>query len=234
MEIILGIGIIGKALWLKKEKAVVIADLHIGYEEALNKQGILVPRIQFKETMNELKELLEKAKPKIIIINGDLKHEFGEISRQEWNETGEILDLLLKQGKVILIKGNHDTILAPIARKKRLKAVDYFILDDICFLHGDKVIENAKIKKCKTLIIGHEHPSISLHEGAKTEKYKCFLLGEWQGKEIVVMPSFLPIIEGSDIMQGELLSPYLKNIQNFEVFIVGDKTYRFGKLKNIE
>jgi len=233
MDIIPGIEIIGKSLLLKRQKTLVIADLHMGYEEALNKQGVLVPRMQFKEMFSELKALLEKTKPRIIIINGDLKHEFGEISRQEWNETGEILDLLLKYGKIILVKGNHDTLLGPIAAKKELKAVNYFILGDICFLHGDKVIDNKGTAKCKTLIIGHEHPSISLHEGMKTEKYKCFLLGNWKQKKLIIMPSFLPIIEGSDIRQGKLLSPYLKNIQNFEVFVVGDKAYKFGKLKNI-
>jgi hypothetical protein len=32
-----------------------------------------------------------------------------------------------------------------------------------------------------------------------------------------------------------LLSPYLQQkLDNFEVFAVGDKTYRFGKLKNIK
>jgi len=233
MEILKGIEILGKCIWIKKEKTLVLVDLHIGYEEALNKQGILVPRMQFKETLSELKALLEKTKPKTIVINGDLKHEFGEISRQEWNETTAILDLLMKYGKVVLVKGNHDTILAPIARKKELKTVNYFILGDICFLHGDKMIENKETAKCKTLIIGHEHPSISLHEGMKAERYKCFLAGSWKNKKLIVMPSFLPIIEGSDIKQEKLLSPYLNNIKNFEVFVVGDKIYRFGKLKNI-
>jgi len=234
MEISPGIEIIGKSLWFKKQKALVIADLHIGYEEALNKQGILVPRMQFKETLSELKVLLEQTKPKLIIINGDLKHEFGQISRQEWNETIAILDLLMKFSKIILIKGNHDTILSTIARERGLKIFNYFILGGVCFLHGDKIVETEKIARCKTLIIGHEHPSISLSEGMKIEKYKCFLLGKYKDKKLVVMPSLLPIIEGSDIRRGEFLSPYLKNIQNFEVFAVGNKIYKFGKLKNIK
>ena len=49
MEISSGIEIIDLALYLKKEKILIIADTHIGYEEALNKQGMLVPRFQFKE-----------------------------------------------------------------------------------------------------------------------------------------------------------------------------------------
>ncbi|UZE93738.1 MAG: hypothetical protein IB618_03145 [Candidatus Pacearchaeota archaeon] len=40
MELLPGIKIINKALWLSKHKILIIADLHLGYEEALNQQGI--------------------------------------------------------------------------------------------------------------------------------------------------------------------------------------------------
>jgi len=230
MEIIKGIEILGKSLWLRKEKILIISDLHIGYEECLNKKGILVPRIQFKEIFNELERLLKQVNPKTIVVNGDLKHEFGEISNQEWSETLKILDLLLEKAKVVLIKGNHDNILKPIAGKRGLKIVDKYETDDICIVHGDNILKTDK----KIVIIGHEHPAISLKEGIKTERYKCFLLGKYKNKKMVVMPSFLPIIEGTDVLKGKLLSPYLKNIDNFDVFAVGDKVYKFGKVEDIK
>lgn len=235
MEILEGMKIIGRALWISKQKILVIADLHIGYEEALNKQGILVPRTQFKEIKEEIEELLQEIKPKIIVINGDLKHEFGEISRQEWHETIAILDLLLEKAKVILIKGNHDTILEPIAKKKNLGIKEFYCLDsgNVCILHGDKILLSSEVHKAKTLIIAHEHPAVSLHEGSKTEQYKCFLLGKWKAKQIIVMPSFFSIFEGTNVKKEKLLSPYLTNIENFYVFVLGDKIYKFGKLKDV-
>jgi uncharacterized protein len=232
MKILNGIEIKGKALWIKKEKVLIIADLHMGYEEALAKDGFLVVQTMFKEIEKEIKELL-KLKPKLIIINGDLKHEFGSISNQEWTDSLAILDLLLKESKVILVKGNHDTILEPIARKRNLEIVDYYILDGIAILHGQKIFFECLDKKIKTLIIGHDHPAVSLREGVKYEKFKCFLLGNYQDKKIIVMPSFFTINEGSDILQEKMLSPFLKDLKNFEVFIVGDKIYKFGKVKNI-
>lgn len=227
MEILPGIEIIGKSLWLPNKKILIAADFHIGYEEALNKQGILIPRMQFMETKRDLEKLLRKVKPKIIIINGDLKHEFGEISQQEWSETSRILDLLSCHSKeLVLVKGNHDTILEPIAKKKKLKVVDCYNINNICILHGHKIL----LTKAKILIIAHEHPAISLSEGPKSELYKCFLLGSWHNKKLVVMPSFMPIIEGSDIKKEKLLSPYLKNLHGFKVFIAADKTYYFGNI----
>ena len=231
MEIIAGIEIIGKALWLKKSKTLIVSDIHIGYEEALNKQGILIPRTLFKETEQELKALIEQLKPEIIVINGDLKHEFGVISESEWKETLKILDLMLKASRVVLVRGNHDSILGPIAKKRGLKIVDKYESEGICIVHGDSIIENS----AKTLVIGHEHPAIVLEEEIKSEKYKCFLLGSFKKQRLIVMPSFLPMIEGSDVTQEKLLSPYLKqSLKNFEVFVVGDKAYKFGKLKGIK
>lgn len=235
MEIIKGIEAIGKSLWLKRQKILVIADLHIGYEEYLNEKGILVPRSQFNELKKEIEVLLKKLKPKLIIINGDLKHEFGRISAQEWKETLLVLDLLLKKSKVILIKGNHDAILGPIASKKNIEIADYYLTDKICITHGNKIL-NIKANAAKLFIIAHEHPAVSLKEGAKKELYKCFLLGSWRGKKLIVMPSFMKIPIGSDVLNGKFLSPFLKNnrkIRNFEVFVAENKIYRFGKIKNI-
>lgn len=178
MKILKGIEIKNKALWLPKSKTLIIADLHLGYEEALAKQGILAPRMMFQEMRKEIQELL-RINPRTVIINGDLKHEFGQISRQEWHDTLELLDLLLRRSKVILIKGNHDMILESIARRKNLEIKEFYITGNMCILHGHKILLDKEIydKKIKTVIIGHEHPAVSLREGAKAEKYKCFLLG---------------------------------------------------------
>ena len=235
MKILPGIEIKEKALWFAKQKLLVIADLHLGYEEALNKEGILVPRQMFVKIKKEIKKLL-KLKPKIIIINGDLKHNFGQISKQEWKEIIEIFSILMKKSRVVLIKGNHDTILRPIARVVGLKLNDFYCFDNICVLHGHKILINKKIYDSKILIIAHEHPAVSIKEGIKSEIYKCFLLGKWKNKKIVIMPSFFSVFEGRDIKKEKLLSPYLdeRKILGFEVFILGDKIYRFGKLKNIK
>lgn len=216
-----------------------IADLHIGYEEYLNKQGILAPRSQFEEIKKEIEDLMNEIKPKIIVINGDLKHEFGKISSQEWNDTLKILEILSKNcERIILVRGNHDVVLEPIIRrigKRKIKVLKEYIIKNVCVLHGHLLNEEieSKLRNIKTIIIAHEHPAISLQEGMKSEKFKCFLLGKWKKKKLIVMPSFLPIIEGSDVKKERVFSPFLKNIENFDVFIVSDKVYEFGKLGKI-
>ena len=92
-------------LALYVDNALIIADVHIGFEESLNKQGILVPRFQFNDLINRIKPIFGKLKNKKIekiIINGDLKHEFGTISEQEWRHTLRFIDFLSGYCKNVL------------------------------------------------------------------------------------------------------------------------------------
>ncbi len=225
------------------KKILVLGDLHIGWEESLNKAGIFIPRMQFKQTLNELKKIFNNVVDKHkkideIVIVGDLKHEFGTISKQEWQETEKILDFFERYTKkIILIKGNHDTILEPIIKRKELKIRDFYKKDGICFLHGHKVFSECLDKNVRMLVLGHRHPAVNLHDKYKKEKYKCFLVGKWKKKKIIILPSFFPFIEGSDVVNIEdnrMFIPETK-LKNFEAYVVGDdeKVYRFGKLKNL-
>jgi putative SbcD/Mre11-related phosphoesterase len=237
VHILPNIRITGLTLYLEKQKILVIADSHIGYEEALNKEGVLIPRLQFKEIIRNLESVFKEVKPELIIMLGDIKHEFGTISRQEWRDTLNLLDYLMsKAGKVVLIKGNHDTILGPLADKKDLAVRESFFIGNILFCHGHKLIDEKSegFVKAKTIAIGHEHPAIGLRDGPRVEKYKCFLLGKYKNKKLIVMPSFNFVTEGTDVLQEKLLSPYITDIYNFEAFVVGDRTYKFGKISKLQ
>ncbi|MBI2671021.1 metallophosphoesterase [Candidatus Woesearchaeota archaeon] len=234
MKIYEGLEIIDLGLYIKDYKALVISDLQIGLEESLTKEGFFIPKLQFELIKKRLSSIFNKIKPDKLIINGDLKHEFGFINKQEWKETIQIIDFIAENCKeIIIIKGNHDVILEPITNKRNISLVDYYKMEHICILHGHRIVLDSL--NSKILIIGHEHPAISLKEGAKIEKYKCFLKGYYDDKILIVMPSFNMLSEGSDIMKGETLSPYLaQNLFDFEVYIAEDKVYKFGKIKNLK
>jgi len=236
MKIFNDIELIDLAIYTNK--TLIVTDFHIGYEEALNKQGLLVPRFQFQEIMIRLDSILDKLKSKEIdriIVNGDIKHEFGTISEQEWRHTLKLLDYFGKRCKeIILIKGNHDTILGPIARKRNIRVMDHFTIDNILITHGDKIPNKDLLKKSKIIIIGHEHPAVSIREGPRAELFKAYLIGKWKNKNLIVQPSFNLVTEGTDMLKEEVLSPFLKqNLGNFDVVIVADKLYRFGKIREL-
>ncbi|MEK6820183.1 MAG: metallophosphoesterase [Nanoarchaeota archaeon] len=226
---------IDKSVFFPQEKILVVADLHLGYEQALNEAGVFLPKHQFKEIMENMKKIIEKTgKLKEIIILGDLKHEFGTISSQEWREVLEFLDFLQeKTEKIVLIKGNHDTILEPIAKRKNLEVKDFYIKKDVAFLHGHKSFLEVLDKKVKLLVMGHKHPAITIRENVKAETYKCFLVGKFKDKEIIILPSFFPLVEGSDVFIEDTNLAFKFKFSGFKVYVVGDKVYGFGKLKKV-
>lgn len=212
----------------------IVGDVHIGYEEALNKQGAMVPRVQFPQMMERMQVILEKEKPEKIILIGDLKHEFGAISNQEWRETLKFLDLLAEYTEdIILVKGNHDTIIKPITEKRKIQLVDSYVQDGLLFIHGDAEPESIP-DDVEAIIIGHEHPAITLDDGLRKEKFKCFIKGKYRKRDLIVLPSFFLATQGTDILTDDLISPMLPDIENFEVFVITDSSVLdFGKVKRI-
>ena len=186
---------IGKCLLIQKgkERVLVIGDLHLGYEESLNRSGVFISRQMFDEIISDLSEVFgETGKVEKIILIGDIKHDFGLISRQEWGDVGKFMKYIKPFcSEIVVIKGNHDVILAPIVKRLGLKLKDFYIWKEFCFVHGDEDYKQIWQKKVKWIVVGHGHPAIKLRAGVKTEKYKCFLVGKFHGKNMIVVPSFI-------------------------------------------
>jgi len=252
----------------------VIGDLHLGYEGDFGSG--------FKEIIEKMERVFswlegEGLKIKKIVLLGDLKHDFGDISNDEWRESLEFLDVMIEKvgvKNVIVLKGNHDLKLGPVLRKRGLRMREYYkirlksnserdkevrgfqdkessqdVLNlsdtkelaeqpdevgcgarsseevEILFLHGhtenflkkisvpsisnkkkieDKVFRQLSKQGLKNnskgiLILGHLHPSISLTDEYKKEKYKCFLYGNWKGFIVYILPSFSSRSYGYDL-----------------------------------
>lgn len=220
------------------DTTLIVCDVHIGIEDAMSKQGILIPRFHFRDVLERMGSIIRQSgisRFDRIIINGDIKHEFGKISDEEWRNTLKFITYLSGYtDEIILIRGNHDTILGPIAEKRKVMLVDNYKIKDILITHGDKIPDNEDLKGIRTIIIGHEHPAITIREGQKRETFKCFLVGRYKTRKLIVQPSLNLLAEGTDINEDDLLSPFLHHeLGDFEVFIVGDKIYDFSMLNNI-
>lgn len=224
-------------LSLEVEDHLIISDLHLGYEEALNYQGIMVPKFQYPKIIKRIGEIHSRSDCEKVIINGDLKHEFGKISRQEWKETLKFIDYLKERfEEIILIKGNHDPLTPIIANKTDLDVYPRYSTGNFMVMHGDKIPDNWDDIKEENIIIGHEHPAVGVRSGERMEKIKCFLSGDFRDKKMIVLPSFNFITEGSDVLNEKLLSPFLKEANWGELEILGVEnfeTFYFGKIKNL-
>lgn len=246
--------IIGKSLFWKKEKTLIIGDLHLGFEEVLKLQGWNIPRSQAKQTLEDLTNIFKKSgKCKEIILLGDVKHYFSGILKSEWKDFYNLLSLLknnlLKGGKITIIKGNHDTILEPMIYQKKNDKIsitiqDYYLKNSILFIHGDskglkKIPQIKKKNKFNLIVMGHFHPALLLKDklGIKSERYKCFLYGKSSSLkfEIIIIPSFFPLVEGTDILSKDSKLEGWFDVSNFEVYALDDdgNAYDFGKVRDI-
>ena len=222
---------IGKSLLIKSdnEKVLVIGDLHLGYEGSMRESGYMIPSGLYKQTIEDLDLIFDRISKEVdkVVILGDLKHEFGKYAEDEWKEIGEVMNYLRRKVKeVIIVKGNHDAIIGSMIEKlDNGKLVDYYLWDGFAFLHGDKDFKDKIYdKKIKYWVIGHGHPAIVLHEkgrGVKKEKYKCFLVGKFRGKKVIIVPSFFPLTEGSDPSNYDLGLAWKFNLDSFDVKVVG-------------
>ncbi len=229
---IYGVEVINNAL--KIDDTLIISDLHLGYESSLNKQGLMIPQFQYDKIIDSLDEIQKRASTSNIILNGDIKHDFGNINKQEWKEVLDFIDYLSDEFiNIEVIRGNHDKLIEPILNKRNLRLKDNIVLNNYLICHGDKIPLNIP-EDVDTIIIGHEHPCIGISSGRREEKFKSYLKGSWENYNLIIMPSFNHISQGSDILSQKTISPFIKDVNNFEVYAIDNhEIYPFGLVSDI-
>ncbi|MCX8181733.1 MAG: metallophosphoesterase [Candidatus Methanomethyliaceae archaeon] len=206
------------ALFLKEKRALVIADLHIGYESSLKDKGIHIPQNSYPYMRSVIDSLLRLTGAKTLIMLGDVKHEFGKPSAQEWVEVKDLLSFLSDGGiEVHVVRGNHDNYIIAILNRMNVPLHDPFmVMEDILLMHGHKEVEVPE--DIRVILMGHEHPAVSSRDlSGSRYKFKCFLVGRIgkERKRIVVLPSMSPLTLGVGINETpkeELLSPLLRSV----------------------
>lgn len=166
-----------RALFWKKEKALVLSDLHIGKTAHFRKNGIALSNQIFESDLQRLSVLIEYFQPEKFIVVGDLLHagDNSDVDKFcEWkNQYSEI--------EFHLVEGNHDRISKKLEAKLCLhqKSTELEI-ENIFFIH-DFEKSNPKFQ-----VTGHIHPGIILNSFVKKIKLPCFALSEHQ----LLLPAF--------------------------------------------
>ena len=236
---------IGKTLFFPSEKILVIGDLHLGFEKMLRKNGLDFPIKQFEGIKEEIERTIRHIKARYgkierIVLLGDIRHHYS-FEAEEKNEVNKLIAFLknyVEEKNIVFIRGNHEK------NHKSQRYIDYYIVKDILFVHGDRDFIEIYDPKIKSVVMGHLHPSITLRDemNIRNEKYKCFLVGEYRSKNFIVVPSFLTLTEGVTANEIEEIGDNFfsiipnKKLDNFEVFVcqnIGEEPLGFGRLRNL-
>lgn len=222
------------AVFLVKSRALVISDLQLGYEQQLRAMGHNIMYEQAKQMLILLESLIKDSKAKMLVINGDLKHEFGKINAQERRDIVNILGKLKNRVKIIVVRGNHDTMTQVLVEELGVEFVESLELDEFYLVHGHKLPDRIP-SRTSSIIIGHAHPAVTINDGVRSERYKCFVIGKYLNKELIVLPSFSTIVEGTDILQksSRIFSPFMEDINSAKVYVISDEIRSFGTVQQI-
>jgi len=198
----------------------VIADLHIGFEEKFKAQGVKL-RTSTQSMVSELSEICSKHKVDEIIILGDVKFTAGRASALERREIPLFLEEISRLGKTTIISGNHDgALLTLLPRGVTLHPESHMVVKDLCLLHGHTLLPDLSTDVEK-ILIGHIHPTYLKEGSVMAGKHVWLLLkvrrealidGQNGLAEIYVMPPFNRELSftGFSGRSGKIISPIIR------------------------
>ncbi|MEM7825728.1 MAG: metallophosphoesterase [Candidatus Aenigmatarchaeota archaeon] len=240
------------ALFIKEEKILVIADLHLGLEHELFKAGIFIPS-QAEKFKNSIDFLIKTTKAKIIVILGDIKHKVPGISFREMKEIPKLFSYLLEKVKVFCVKGNHDDRISSLLPKEvKVYSSRGFKLGIYGFFHGH-AWPSKSLTQCDYLFMGHVHPCVEfkdklsyriierawikrkLNKNLVKSKYKVKSCGSL---ETIILPAFNNLLGGvavNKLAEKEIIGPILSkkflDIKKCEAYLL-DGTY-LGRIERL-
>jgi len=171
-----------KAIYWQQQKALIVADVHLGKVGHFRKAGIAVPRDMEQNDLAVLSDLVDEHQPEKILFLGDLFH-------SDKNADWDWFVLWRKHFpklEILLIRGNHDIMHDSHYTDLNISLHDQLTIGPFLMLHhplADTTLQNME----SYVFCGHIHPGVSLSGRARQHiTLPCFAFGKKQ----VILPSF--------------------------------------------
>ncbi|MDE1856217.1 MAG: hypothetical protein KGH49_03215 [Candidatus Micrarchaeota archaeon] len=205
------------ALLIRKQRTVVIGDLHIGVELGLGTQGIHVSNAS-QRLASRINSLQDMCGARSLVFLGDIKESIGHPTKEEADAI-RIFFRALSCKKIGIAKGNHDANLKEIVASLGLdiEMGKELFVGDCALLHGNALPSDDAMRK-RYIITGHMHPALFVG-GEKRKVWLISRLGKKSaaykhGKEteLIIAPAFNDLIVGSAIdRRTKARHPLFKN-----------------------
>jgi len=231
IEILPGIHVTNdKCLVLDDGPTVVIGDLHLGYERALEDEGMYIPRINTTNVIDRLNDILCQYEPSKVILLGDIKHTFRRSKWEEGKDVKAIIELIREASDVVVVRGNHDNYIQNAIQGTDVIVTDHMDQSGFRMEHGH--IDSG----VRPVIIGHEHPSVRILDSVGVGmKLPVFVHAREDG--VIVLPAFSAFSSGNDLMADRncIMADALKKSDyiNADLYGISDLgIISLGKLKD--
>ncbi|MDO8842328.1 metallophosphoesterase [Methanocalculus sp.] len=229
----------GPALLIKRTRSIlVIADIHLGVESALDRRGWHF-KSSTDERLSRIVTCIEETDPEILLILGDLKHSVPQVTWQEHTEIPKVLDAIRKRVDIRLLPGNHDVGIERYMEDEEILPKNGTVIDGTGYLHGH-TYPSPELNG-HLILAGHHHPVLHLYDevGCSLRGNPAYLLSEVDEgilrmeptgtpTRLLLVPAFYEYAGGIDIrtIPESGISPLSKSIriETAEVFLP-DGTY---------
>jgi putative SbcD/Mre11-related phosphoesterase len=146
------------------DRALVVSDLHLGWERLLSQRGVHVPS-QTPKIKNMLLNLINETKPTSLILLGDVKDAITKVSMEEWKDIPEFFEEIQeKVSEIQVILGNHDGNLEPLLPETiKIVGSSGTRFGDVGLFHGH-AWPAPELLDCRSLVTGHVHPTVAIRD----------------------------------------------------------------------
>jgi DNA ligase-associated metallophosphoesterase len=170
-----------KAIFLKEDRILVVADLHFGKVNHFRRAGLPVPPAANHRNAEALIDLINYHCPLRTIFLGDLFHSH---YNEEWEVVGQIVKHF-PSCKFELVRGNHDIMSAQQYHRKGIAVMEQARIGLFLLTHEPMV--PADIPHPIVNLAGHIHPAAHLQgKGRQSITLPCF----WFSKNQIILPAF--------------------------------------------
>jgi len=198
----------GGAALVRDEGVMVVADLHLGCEAALEYEGLSLPRVQTRRIEATLCDLLDSVGPRRLVVAGDLKHNFSRNLVQEWEDVTRFVRTIAGMVDLEVVKGNHDNYLVTILRESGIPLCSDVRVGEVSIVHGHRGSAPTG-----PVVMGHIHPALAVRDSVGgTVKVQCHLHDP--DRDILVLPAMSLVASGVDVIHVEsadTMSPLLED-----------------------
>jgi putative SbcD/Mre11-related phosphoesterase len=204
----------------------VVADLHVGRDEA---SGVEFPLGERADLRERLDRLLVHYDPATVVVAGDVLHSFSHVSRGVETSLRELADCCRDAGaRLVLVAGNHDTVLSEVWDGPLHDA--YRLDDGTLVCHGHQIPDET----AERYVVGHDHPAIEI-EG---QRRPCYLFGEgvYCDADVLMLPAFNRLAAGvpvNGMRTADFQSPFVTDADAFRPVVYdadSQETLRFPPL----
>lgn len=196
-----------KSAWHADTETLFCSDLHWGKEATFQRASLPVPVQSLDSILNRLSALLERLRPKRVIVLGDMVHgtssfsdTFRETMRQFWEKRSRESEC-----SWILVEGNHDRRAKSELLRWPIRIVrPPWRFEDFLCVHDPIELPKLAASQLDFLgMAGHLHPAFSMPDNG--EKLACFALQ----RNVLVFPAFSDFTGRNPIDLNETQSVFL-------------------------